>query len=225
MSLDLEDVEGEDDDFTNANDGASSGVHDGLAGALSEGAVERLAVVLSEVVAHEWLATVLVHSLQDLVCCCVAETREEREEAGAHRGIGRVSEDDLVELGGRGDLNGATGYSQHSVLSVSFSFSHASCWRDNGHLGLVAHQSLGDGVNRVEDCELGDTSGTCTRLSVVLSLSTGTATAGIGCIVPAPRMRAEVDSFLKSFAADEPVGAGAAIIFVVVWKEPRDAFA
>jgi hypothetical protein len=42
-------------------------VHDGLAGALSERAVEAVAVVLGEVVADERLAAELVDSLENLL--------------------------------------------------------------------------------------------------------------------------------------------------------------
>lgn len=115
---------------------ASSGVHDGLAVALAESRVKEVAVVLGQVVAHEGLTTVLVDTLHDLVGSGIAETGEEGEEASADGSSGLVLEDDRVELG------------------------HAN------NLALVAHQTFGDGVDRVEDGELGDTSGTCFTLIV-----------------------------------------------------------
>lgn len=45
---------------------SSGSVHDGLAVALAEVAVEGVAMVLGQVVAHERLTTVLVYSLKDL---------------------------------------------------------------------------------------------------------------------------------------------------------------
>lgn len=104
MTLDLEHVKRKNDNLTDTDDGTGSGVHNGLAGTLAKGVVELVAVVLCEVIANERLTTVLVDSLKDLVGCCVSETGEEREEAGSCRCIGLVLEDDLVELGGRGDL-------------------------------------------------------------------------------------------------------------------------
>lgn len=106
-------------------------MHDGLAIALAESAVEEVAVVLGQVVAHEGLTTVLVHSLHDLVGGGISETGEEGEEAGTEGSGGLVLEDDRVEVAGRGDL------------------------------ALVAHKTLGDGVDGVEDGELRDTRGTC----------------------------------------------------------------
>jgi hypothetical protein len=110
---------------------ASSGVHDSLAVALAESRVEEVAVVLGQVVAHEGLTTIFVDTLQDLVASGIAEAREEREEAGTDGGSGLVLEDNRVELG------------------------------DADNLALVAHETFGDGVDRVEDGELGDTGGTC----------------------------------------------------------------
>lgn len=110
---------------------ASSGVHDSLAITLAESRVEEVAVVLGQVVAHEGLTTVLVDTLHDLVGSGIAETGEEREETRADGSGGLVLEDDRVELG------------------------HAN------NLALVAHETFGDGVDGVEDGELGNTSGTC----------------------------------------------------------------
>lgn len=41
-------------------------MHDGLAVTLAEVAIECVAVVLGEIVAHKRLTTILVHSLKDL---------------------------------------------------------------------------------------------------------------------------------------------------------------
>lgn len=96
LSLDLEHIERKQDHLAHANQTASyrqrrcsyahskvtnapssKRMHDGFSVAPAKGAVERVAVVLGQVVAHERLAAVLVHALQDLVCCRVAEAREE----------------------------------------------------------------------------------------------------------------------------------------------------
>ena len=145
LALDLENVERQQDDLTDTNQGTGGGVHDGLAVALAECLVEGVAVVPGEVVASERLSTVLVDALEDLritvspslisVNCRasylvgggVTETREEREESAGNRRIGSVSEDDLVQV--RSRLN----------------------------LADIAHETLGCGVDRVEDHELSKT--------------------------------------------------------------------
>lgn len=66
MSLDLEDVEWEENDFTDTDDGARSGVHNGLAVAFAECAVEASAVVLCQIVPDEGLTTEFVYTLKDL---------------------------------------------------------------------------------------------------------------------------------------------------------------
>ena len=139
---------------------ASSGVHNGLAVTLAESTVEEVAVVLGQVVTHEGLTTVLVDALHDLVGSGIAETREEGEETSAERSSGLVLEDDGAELS------------------------------DIGNLALVAHETFGDGVDGVEDGELGDASGTC-RMSIADSYFMPTSVCA-----PAPRILAVVDSFL-----------------------------
>ena len=67
LSFYFEHVEGEEDDFADADDAAGCGVHDGFAGAGAEGGVEGVAVVEGEVVAREGLAAVFVDSLEDLL--------------------------------------------------------------------------------------------------------------------------------------------------------------
>jgi hypothetical protein len=161
LPLNLENVEREQDDLTNANKATSGGVHDGLAVAGAEGAVEEAAVVLGQVVTHEGLTTVLVDALQDLVGGGVAEAGEEGEVAGGDRFFGGVFKDDLVEVG-------------HAI-----------------DLALVGHQTLGDGVDGVEDGELSDTGGACDTVSTcaidIIAL--------IWLYIPAPSTRAMVDSF------------------------------
>ena len=66
LSLDLEDVEGQQDDLADADERARGGIHDGFAGASAEGGVEVIPVVLGQVVSYEGLAAVFVYSLQDL---------------------------------------------------------------------------------------------------------------------------------------------------------------
>lgn len=128
LPLDLQHVQWEKDDLANADQASGGRVHHGLASALAEGAVEGAAMVLRQVVAHEWLSSVLVHSLKNLVCSGVTETGEEGEESAESRFAGGVLEDDRVELGA------------------------------GGHAALVGHEALGDRVDGVEDDEFGDTS-------------------------------------------------------------------
>lgn len=87
LTLNLQDVQREEDDLSNADQTsayrqlptrifvvsvqrvvspASSCVHDGLASSLSEGIIEGSTVVLGQVVAGEGLTTVLVDTLEDL---------------------------------------------------------------------------------------------------------------------------------------------------------------
>jgi hypothetical protein len=73
-------------------------MHESLAVTTTECPIEPVAVVFGEVVPCKRLATVFVHTLEDLVGGSVAETGEEGEEAGGNGGRGFVSEDDVVEL-------------------------------------------------------------------------------------------------------------------------------
>ena len=66
MAFYFEDVEGEEDYFADADEGAGGGVHDCFAGAGAEEGVELVAVVEGEVVPGEGLAAVFVDSLEDL---------------------------------------------------------------------------------------------------------------------------------------------------------------
>jgi len=86
LTLNLQDIQREQDDLANTNQTgmsvslsrlsimnpgmlfspASSGVHDGLSSSLAKSLVEIGAVVLSQVVPSEGLATVLVNALKDL---------------------------------------------------------------------------------------------------------------------------------------------------------------
>jgi hypothetical protein len=67
LSLDLEHIQRQKNDFTNTNDRTSGRVHDRLAVTLAECAVKATAVVLREVVPDKWLAAKLVYSLEHLV--------------------------------------------------------------------------------------------------------------------------------------------------------------
>lgn len=66
MSLDLENIQWQEDNLTDTDYGTGSRVHDGLAVALAECAVEAVTVVVGEVVAYEGLSAELVYSLEDL---------------------------------------------------------------------------------------------------------------------------------------------------------------
>lgn len=75
-------------------------MHNSLSSSLAKGVVKGRTVVLSEVVADEWLSTVLVNPLQHLVSSGISETGEERRELGTNRRIGIFLEDDLVDGSG-----------------------------------------------------------------------------------------------------------------------------
>lgn len=98
MTLDLEHIQGQQDDLADTDQTTSSGVHDGLSGLLAEYVLELGAVVLAEEVPGNGLATVLVYPLQNLVSGGVSQTGEEGDELLAGAGVGLVAEDDGVEL-------------------------------------------------------------------------------------------------------------------------------
>lgn len=104
LALDLEDVEGKQNNLANANERAGRRVHDGLARLLAKSVLKVLAVVGAEEVTGDGLTAVLVDALENLVAGGVAETGEERDEFATEGGLGLVLEDDLVKLGGVGDL-------------------------------------------------------------------------------------------------------------------------
>lgn len=104
MPLDLEHVQGQNDDFTNSDQTAGRSMHDSLSVALAECAIEAVSVVLCQVIPDERLAAILVDSLEDLVGRRIAETGEEREKAGGYRSVGLILEDDGVQLLSRSDL-------------------------------------------------------------------------------------------------------------------------
>jgi hypothetical protein len=108
-------------------------VHNGLASLLAKGILEVGTIVLGQEITGDGLTTILVDSLEDLVTGGVSQTREERNELSSDSSGGVVLEDDLVQLAGTRDAR------------------------------LVAHQSLRNGVDRVEDSQLSDTSGTGTK--------------------------------------------------------------
>lgn len=83
---------------------SSSRVHDGLASLLAKGPFKVGAIVLGKVVPCNGLSTILVDSLENLVAGCVSKTREQRDKLASRGGSGLVLEDDLLQLGGIGDL-------------------------------------------------------------------------------------------------------------------------
>lgn len=106
LPLNLEHIQRENHNLANPNQTARRGMHDGLTITPSECSIEVVPVVLGEEVAREGLPAVLVDALEDFVGSGVAEAGEEGEEAGCNGGGGGFAEDDLVELGGGGDLVG-----------------------------------------------------------------------------------------------------------------------
>lgn len=132
-------------------------MHDGLAIAIAECAIEASAVVCCKVVPDEGLAAELVHTLENLTLSIavsttthfrtyfvgrsVSETGEEREESSGDRGRGRVSEYDFVKVRCRLNLPLQLG-----------TFGHRDCVA--GYLANVAHQPLRRGVDGVKDHEL-----------------------------------------------------------------------
>jgi hypothetical protein len=83
--------------LSNANDAASSSVHERFRVLLTEPPVEacRYGRAVGEVILHKRLPTKLVHTLQDLVACAPAQAREERQVAASEPLGSSVFEDDL----------------------------------------------------------------------------------------------------------------------------------
>lgn len=76
----------------------SGSLHDAFSVLLAKSAGKGGLVVTDQVVVHERLTAELVHSLQDLVACRIAQSWEEGEEFGADRCARLVFEDDLRDL-------------------------------------------------------------------------------------------------------------------------------
>lgn len=95
-----------------------------------------------------WLATEFVYPLGNFVARRVSQARKEGNEFGGDGGSGSFLEDDVVERtdGDLVNLNGII----HERPSVRQLIVESYC-------ALVAHQPLGDSVNRMEDDEFGDT--------------------------------------------------------------------
>jgi len=130
LTLDLQHVEGEEDNLSNTDKAASGRVHDSLARLFAERALKVLAVVLPQVVARDGLTAIFVDTLENLVASGIPQTGEKRKELARSGCVCLVLEDDLVQL---------------------------RCAR---HLGLVAHEALRDSVDGMEDSQLSNTSGT-----------------------------------------------------------------
>jgi hypothetical protein len=98
LALDLENIQGQQNNLADADQRTGRRVHDGLSSLLAEGLLELGAVVLAKVVASNGLTTILVYALEDLVSGGVAQTGEERDKLLANGSIGLVLEDDGVEF-------------------------------------------------------------------------------------------------------------------------------
>ena len=79
LTLNLENIKRQQNNFTDTNQGTGAGVHDSLSIALAECLVEEVTVVPGKVVASKGLSTVLVDTLENLECCqtksCADSTR------------------------------------------------------------------------------------------------------------------------------------------------------
>lgn len=73
---------------------AGCGLHHHLALALAKGVGELRLVVPRDEVVEPRLPAELVHALRDLVPCCVAQPREQRQELFRERRGGVLAEDD-----------------------------------------------------------------------------------------------------------------------------------
>lgn len=104
LTLDLQDVQWEEDNLSNTDQRTSSGGHDGLSGTLTESILEGSSVVVGKVIASEWLTTVLIDTLENLVTGGVTESGEEGEELLSGGGVGVVLEDNGIELSSVGNL-------------------------------------------------------------------------------------------------------------------------
>lgn len=83
-------------------------MHDGFSSLLAEGVLKVCSIVLGEVITGNRLATILVHTLEDLVTGGVSQPREERNEFSSEGSGGLVLEDNLVQLAGAGYLQAQT---------------------------------------------------------------------------------------------------------------------
>jgi hypothetical protein len=104
LTLDLEDVQGQQDDLTDTDQTTGSRRQQSLASLLAKRRLEVGAVVLCEVIAGYRLATVLVYPLQYLVAGGISQTGEKRDKLLAKACIGLVLEDDSIEFVDRVDL-------------------------------------------------------------------------------------------------------------------------
>lgn len=83
-------------------------MHDGFSSLLAEGVLKVCSIVLGEVITGNRLATILVHTLEDLVTGGVSQPREEGNEFSSEGSGGLVLEDNLVQLAGAGYLQAQT---------------------------------------------------------------------------------------------------------------------
>ncbi|KAH3668201.1 hypothetical protein OGAPHI_001955 [Ogataea philodendri] len=128
LSLDLQDIQWQQHNFTNTDQRTSSSRKKGLTGLGAESVLVSGSKVGSQELIGEWLTSVLVHSLQDLVTSSVSKTREQAEKSLAHWFGCIFSENDLIEHFQAVDL------------------------------GLITHESLGNGINRVENTDFTNSS-------------------------------------------------------------------
>ena len=167
---------------------SSGGMHDGLTSTSSEGIVELIAVVQTQVIPHEWLTTVFVDPLQDLVAGGITESREQREELAAGSRCCIVLENDSIELSGRRDP------------------------------ALVAHKPFRNGIDlrgKPSACARGlflarQQTGWNTASSAIPADPSAMSQLSPSEVqfmmhIPEPRRRATVDSFLTVLAEEEVV--------------------
>lgn len=107
LTLDLEDIQGQESNLSDSDKGTSRGVHDGLSGLLSKDVVELVLVVAIQELVDEGLTTKLVNTLHDLVSSGKAKTGEQGSILLQEGSIGGIFEDDLVG-GSKTDAHGVT---------------------------------------------------------------------------------------------------------------------
>ena len=100
LHLDLEGVEGEQDDLTNAGQAACGSMYHGLPTSFAERVDKRVTDGggAADEVVEPRLTTKFVYALGDFVPCCVAQSGEETEGAGKDWRRGFITEDDATQI-------------------------------------------------------------------------------------------------------------------------------
>jgi len=100
LHLDLEGIEGEQDDLADTSQAACGSMHHGLPASFAKGVGKRVTDSggTADEVVEPRLTTKFVYALGDFVPCRVAQSGEEAEDAGEDWRRGLVAEDDAAQI-------------------------------------------------------------------------------------------------------------------------------